>query len=73
MKSNRLHGIRKQKRDNAVRDFEYQHPQMTEAEIGNAFGLSQSTISKILRNYISYSELAEPSSGELAEPKSTTQ
>lgn len=26
MKANRLHGARKQKRDQAVRDFEFQHP-----------------------------------------------
>ena len=48
MKANRLHGLRKQKRDRAVKEFEFQHPQKTEAEIGDAFGLSQSTISRIL-------------------------
>ena len=46
---NRLHGIRKQKRDRAVKEFEFQHPHYSEAEVGNAFGLHQSTISRILK------------------------
>lgn len=48
MKYTRLRGARKQKRNKAVRDFEFQHPHQTETEIGNSFGLSQPTISKIL-------------------------
>jgi len=44
----RLHGKQKEKRDRAVKYYEFEHPQQTEAEIGNAFGISQSTISRIL-------------------------
>ena len=44
----RLHGNQKQKRDRAVRYFEYEHPNQTEAEIGNAFGISQPSVSRIL-------------------------
>lgn len=44
----RLTGARKQRRDQAVRDFEFQHPHYTEKEIGDAFGISQSAVSRIL-------------------------
>jgi len=47
--SERLHGKRKEKRNRAVRDYEFQHPQQTQKEIADAFGLSQPTISEILK------------------------
>ena len=47
--SERLHGKRKEKRDRAVRDFEFQHPQKTQKEIADAFGLSQPTVCEILK------------------------
>ena len=46
--SERLHGKRKLKRDQAIRDFEFQHPQYTQKEIADAFGLSQGHTSVIL-------------------------
>ena len=49
MKNTRLHGIRKEKRDKAVREFEFQHPGHTQKMIADAFGLKQSTISEILK------------------------
>ena len=47
--NNRLHGKRKLKRDQAIRDFEFQHPQYTQKEIADAFGLSQPTVCEILK------------------------
>ncbi|MBA7699425.1 hypothetical protein ES703_108120 [subsurface metagenome] len=44
----RLRGNQKEKRNKAVRYFEFEHPHLTESEIGNAFGIHQSTVSRIL-------------------------
>jgi transcriptional regulator with XRE-family HTH domain len=45
---NKLTGKRKAKRDQAVKDFEFQHPQFSQKQIADAFGLNQATISRIL-------------------------
>ena len=45
----RLRGKRKQRRDEHIRRYEHEHPQQTEREIGEAFGISQSVVSRALK------------------------
>ena len=44
----RLHGIRKQKRDQAIKRYEFEYPHLTHKEIADRWGLSRSTVSEIL-------------------------